>query len=321
MTVAPVQPWPTVAEWTAIGTEISVLVTDGDVLGDARSIVEAELDALDLACSRFRPDSELVALNASSGQTVSVSELLLDAMAAAIRAAELTNGDVDPTLGDALELAGYDRDFSELPSAGDAPFAPAPGPVRRIRLRRRARWREIELGRIRKTIRLPPGARVDLGATAKAFGADRAAAAVHAATASGVLVNFGGDIAIAGAAPEGGWRVRVTDDRSDPSDSAGQTIALQSGGLATSSTTARRWRHGDAVKHHILDPADGEPARTVWRAVSVAAASCLDANTASTASVVRGAAAPAWLEQLELPARLHAADGSVVLVGGWPEGL
>jgi thiamine biosynthesis lipoprotein ApbE len=278
--------------------------------------VDAQLRALDESCSRFRDDSELVQLNAAGGRTVLVSRLLLDAMAVAIRAAELTDGDVDPTLAEALELAGYDRDFDELPPpAGDTPLAPPS----RIRVRRRPGWRAIQLDRRMQTIRLAAGVRVDLGATAKALAADRAAAAVWEATGSGVLVNLGGDIRVAGPAPDGGWRVRVTDEPGAGVDGSGQTIALEAGGLATSSTTARRWRHGGELKHHILDPASGEPARPVWRAVSVAAASCLDANTASTAAIVRGERAPAWLEQLCLPSRLVATDGSVVLVGGWPE--
>jgi thiamine biosynthesis lipoprotein len=70
--------------------------------------------------------------------------------------------------------------------------------------------------------------------------------------------------------------------------------------------------------HHIIDPRSGSPVGDTWRTVSVAAASCAEANIATTASLVRALAAPDWLEALGLPARLVSWDGSVVHVGGWP---
>ena len=96
-------------------------------------------------------------------------------------------------------------------------------------------------------------------------------------------------------------------------------IAIHSGGLATSSTAARRWRRGGDVLHHILDPRSGLPAAPVWRTASVAADTCADANAASTAAIIRGEAALAWLAGLGLPARLVAESGAVVTLCGWPE--
>ena len=123
---------------------------------------------------------------------------------------------------------------------------------------------------------------------------------------------------MSGPAPAGGWRIRVTDDhRSDPS-APGQTVSIPSGGLATSSTAVRRWSHAGRTMHHIIDPATGEPARATWRTVSAAAASCADANIATTAALVRGAPALDWLAELGLPARLVAEDGRVQVVGDWP---
>jgi thiamine biosynthesis lipoprotein len=133
-----------------------------------------------------------------------------------------------------------------------------------------------------------------------------------------VLVALGGDISIAGAAPEEGWRVRVTDDhRSEPS-APGQWITLRSGGLATSSTTVRRWVTSSGSAHHLVDPSTGDSANGPWRTVTVSAATCLDANIASTAAIVRGERAVGWLESLGLPARLVGADGSVRHLAGWP---
>jgi thiamine biosynthesis lipoprotein len=182
-----------------------------------------------------------------------------------------------------------------------------------------AGWRTVVLDARARTARLPPGVTLDLGATAKALAADRAAQSAHEAAGCGVLVSLSGDIAIAGPAPPAGWRVRVTDDHRSGFDAPGQWIALRSGGLATSSTTVRRWRHQNFEAHHLLDPATGRPAAVHWRTVSVAAARCLDANIATTAAIVRGARARTWLESLRLPSRLVAADGTVTHAGGWPD--
>jgi FAD:protein FMN transferase len=133
-----------------------------------------------------------------------------------------------------------------------------------------------------------------------------------------VLVGIGGDMAIAGAAPDTGWRIRVTDDHRAGLESPGQWITVRSGGLATSSTTTRRWYAGAESVHHVLDPATGASAAVVWRTASVTAASCLDANIAATATIVRGEGAVSWLESLGLPSRLVRADGTVLHVAGWP---
>jgi len=293
----------------AFASTAIVAVADPARLAIAREAVEGVIADFDLACSRFREDSELSAVNRAAGSAVTVSPLLLDSVRAAVRAAQLTDGDVDPTVGQALIALGYDRDFDEV--AG----APAP---RRVAFAAVAGWRTVEVDRVRSTVRVPHGVSLDLGATAKALAADRAAAAALAAAGCGVLVGLGGDMAIAGPAPAPGWRIRVTDDHRASLDAPGQWITLSSGGLATSSTTTRRWRAATGTVHHVVDPSTGAPADEVWRTVSVSAWSCLDANIASTAAIVRGEEAAGWLESLALPSRLVRGDGSVLHLAGWP---
>ena len=179
-------------------------------------------------------------------------------------------------------------------------------------------WGNIQLDRERRRVRLTHGAQIDLGATAKAWASDRCAEQVAGNLGCGVLVSLGGDVAVAGPPPAGGWRIRVTDDHAAPAAAPGQTVAISSGGLATSSTTVRTWTVGGRRVHHIIDPATGEPARSCWRTVSVAAASCIDANIASTAAIIRGTAAPGWLNAAGLPARLVREDGTVQTTAGWP---
>ncbi|MGO9320925.1 MAG: FAD:protein FMN transferase [Solirubrobacteraceae bacterium] len=301
------------AAWEALGTSAVLRVSDPASLETARAAVERELAAVDEACSRFRADSVLSRVNARAGRWTQASPLLIEALEVALRAAALSDGDVDPTVGGALELAGYDRDWRLLdPPRGE------PEAFLAVTARIRAGWQAIELDRASASVKLPAGVKLDLGASAKAWAADRAAAAAERATGCGVLVSLGGDIATAGTAPAGGWLIRVTDDHRNDHAAPGQTVSIRSGGLATSSTAVRRWSHDGHTMHHIIDPATGAPVRDTWRTVSVAAASCTDANTAATAALVRAQAAAAWLDELGLPARLLDRDGNVTAVGEWP---
>jgi thiamine biosynthesis lipoprotein ApbE len=297
------------ASFEAIGVRAEVLVTDPSALATAVDVVETELRAIDVACSRFRDDSELARLRQANGEPQEISELLCEAIAVALRAAAATSGAVDPTVGGSLKALGWDRDFTLVRSgAGPAQIVLVPA----------AGWQRVRLDRAAGTVTLPAGVELDLGATAKAFAADRCAAAATAACGCGVLVNLGGDVAVAGPAPKRGWRILVTDDHRASRTAPGQTVSVTSGGLATSSTTVRRWSAGGVERHHILDPRTGLPVHETWRTVSVAAVDCAWANTASTAAIALGPAAPRWLEERSLPARLVAADGSVVTTGGWP---
>jgi FAD:protein FMN transferase len=287
------------------------MVTRPQELQAARAIIDAELADIDLACSRFREDSELSRLNRADGAATRVSALLAEALEVALRAARLTDGDVDPTCGRALIELGYDRDFAQISPASTGTF-PTPAPV--------PGWRRIGYEPLLRLVHLPQGVLLDLGATGKAWAADRCAAKAAGKLDCGVLVSLGGDVAAAGPAPAHGWQIRVTDDHAAPGGSPGQTVGIHGGGLATSSTTVRAWPLGAAQRmvHHIVNPATGQPAPSCWRTVSVAAATCVDANTASTAAIIRGQRAPQWLENLALPARLVATDGSVVRTAGWP---
>ncbi|MCU7729464.1 FAD:protein FMN transferase [Actinoplanes sp. KI2] len=303
-------PAPGQLRFPALGTTAALVTEHPDGLAPAGRAVRRVLSAIDRTCSRFRADSEISRLHARAGRPTTVSPLLAEALDVALRAAELTDGLVDPTVGAALRAVGYDRDFA-LIEGGDprppAPSVPAPG---WWRLRREPGSRRFVL---------PRGIVLDLGATAKALAADLAAAAAADAAGCGVLVNLGGDLAVAGPAPAGSWRVAIGDDHLAAERDPAIVVAVTSGGLATSSTTRRRWRRGDRIVHHLIDPRTGDAVAPHWRTASVAAASCVDANTATTAAIVLGADAPAWLSERAVPARLVAVDGRVLTVAGWPE--
>lgn len=294
------------ATWPALGSTAS-LIAEAPVLADARTEVECELAAIDAACSRFREDSELTRVNRAGGRPVAVGPLLLEAVETALSVAVATDGDVDPTVGRTLVLSGYDRDYAALRASRT-----------RLRAVPVAGWRTVTVDRRAGTVRVPAGVMLDLGASAKALAADRAAARAARRVGAGVLVNLGGDVAVAGDPPPGGWRVHACEDHRAGAGAPGQTVRIRAGGLATSSTTTRRWRRGSEQAHHIVDPASGLPAAEVWRTVSVAGARCVDANAASTAAIVRGRSALEWLTGLGLPARLVGHDGAVTVTPGWP---
>ena len=290
-------------EWNRWSTEMHLLVTEDTALNQARQVVDTELDTIEMVASRFRSDSEICVLAGADGDRTAISPVLADLIDAALNAARMTDGDVDPTVGSAMVALGYDRDFAAI-DAGAPRLASVTVP---------ADWTDVDFDG--NSVRLPPGVLLDLGATAKAIAADRCAHLVHQRTGSGVLVNLGGDIATAGPAPDGGWRILVQDTDDDPASRV--TIGSETG-LATSSTRRRRWARSGQALHHIIDPRTGASVDPVWRSVSIAARSCLTANTISTAAIIRGYRAPEWIRSLGVPARLVDRDGSERCLGGWP---
>ncbi len=290
----------------ALGT-VAELVTDAGAVFEASEMLEQELERIDRVASRFRSDSELSRLNSRAGTETEVSIDLFEAIDVALAMAAATEGLVDPTVGAAMSRLGYDRDFSDvvLGVEGDLPPARAvPG------------WSSVSIDRCRGTVGLPEHTALDLGATAKALAADRAARSIHDRLGCGVLVSLGGDASAAGPAPDGGFAIGIADTCTSATTT--ETVSISSGGLASSGIGVRRWRLGSLLVHHIVDPTTGLPAGPCWRTVSASAANCVQANAASTAAMVRGEHAVTWLEGLRLPARLARLDGTVVYTPGWP---
>ena len=301
--------------WTTTA-QVVVQSPDPRALDAAAAAIRRVTADVDRACSRFRPDSELMTRARDLERGCTVSPLLADLMRTALDAAEATDGDVDPTLGAELISLGCDTD--RLPSpprpAGHGDGRRSTSGFPRGTVERGPRWRDVELRGSR--LRVPAGVVVDLGATAKAWAADRAAARAAAASGAAVLVALGGDIATAGEGPAEGWQVLAQDTDEDPA----QVVSLRSGwAVATSSTRRRRWEHDGTPVHHILDPRWGIPAAPLWRSVTVASATCVGANTWSTAAVVRGSRAVRDLSSRGIAARLVAADGTVITTPLWPE--
>jgi thiamine biosynthesis lipoprotein len=299
------------ADDRAFGGSLRVIVTHEVDLAVAKAAVDEVVQSVEVAANRFRDDSELSRLNATPDRDVVISPLLTKLIAASLRGARLTGGAVDPTVGSAMKLAGYDADFAAVPRDGTA---------LELVVSRIPGWQAIVLHEAARTVRVPRGVDLDLGATAKALTSDLAAAAAFSSIGhGGVLVSLGGDISVAGEAPPDGWLIQASEDSSAPIREGEETISIKTGGIATSSTTVRKWTRGGVAIHHIIDPATGLPSDGPWRTATVVARTCVDANIASTAAIVMGQHAAKWLEESGLPARLVDREGSVHRFGGWPK--
>ena len=306
------EPALTMRSFGAIGTTATVVVQEPGAADEAEQLLACELAALDLACSRFRPDSELQSVHANAGRAVTVSALLFEALSVACDAAERTGGAVDPTIGNAIAALGYDADLAEVQTRPPAPRQ-ALGPV--------AGYRHVQRDARHRTVRIPRGVRLDLGSSAKALGADRAAARIAARIGTGTLVSLGGDVAVAGPPPAGGWAIGIARESATPAERVDQVVAIAQGGLASSATSVRTWRAGDRAVHHIVDPRTGDCVDPYWALVSATGSSCVEANLVTTASLVWGERALDELARFGQSVRLVRSDGKVFCVNGWPPEL
>ena len=264
-------------EWfEAMGVDVLV----GGATGAELEEVGLLFEKLDRTFSRFRPESELSRVNAATAEFFAASPMFVRVLALALDAARRTDGLVDPTLGAAIEAAGYDRDFAELTDEERPPTAAAPGSWRHVRVAGPLVFRHS-------------GTKLDLNCVVKGLAVD---AAVQRLAGDG-FVAAGGDVAVRGAAVVG--------------LPGGGSLTLRDGGLATSGTTHRRWRRGGDTQHHLIDPRTGRPSTSPWSEVTVAAGSCLEADVAAKAAFLLGDAGPNWLDERELPGRFRAGDREV----------
>lgn len=281
--------------FAAMGTRVEALL-EAPRSGATRAAlarVREEFERLEGIFSRFRRDSELSRLNEAG--SIEAGPDLRAVVELALAARERTAGRFDPTLHDALVAAGYDRTFHELDEHAAARPAPDPRKARDVSVT----GRRIELG---------PGVRLDLGGIVKGYAADRCARQL--APLGPCLVNAGGDLAVAGSRSEGPWPVAVD------VPSGRLTLAVASGGLATSGRDRRRWRKRGEERHHLIDPATCRPAEGGPLTVTVAAPTATDAEVAAKSIFLAGERAEHEAELLGTPAVIVSADGRARLVGG-----
>jgi FAD:protein FMN transferase len=264
------------------------------VIGGATDAEAARIERLfrarDGTFSRFRADSELTRVNAARGSLVQVSSEFESMLRLALRAAAETGGLVDPTLGDAVEAAGYDRDFAAL-APDPVPAGPA-APGRLSSLRLTAGW-----------LSRPPGLRLDLNGVVKGRTVDDALALLS----GDGFVSAGGDLAVRGAV--------------DAGLPGGDTVRVLGGGLATSGSVKRRWLRAGRLQHHLIDPRSGRPCRSPWLEVTVSGATCLQADVAAKTAFLLGLGGPSWLDSRGLAGRFLFGEGASLANLTWQRSL
>jgi thiamine biosynthesis lipoprotein len=293
------------------GTSIGIWTTEPALLSRLGPWLKTWVERVEAACSRFSPASDLSRANDAAGRPVRVSIELLSAFQAAASMADVTEGLYDPAVGIAVIEAGYDRTFEAVAAEGPGPRGPG---------QLGGGWRRVEVDEEASTIMVPEGYRLDLGGSAKGWAVDVALEGLRSSLLAdypdaGVCISAGGDIAVAGVSPAGGWPVIVSErlDRSIASSEG--YIKLARGAIATSGATARSWSDGRVPGHHIIDPRTGVPGTSRWALVSIFADSCLVADTIATAVWLLDGDAPERLESWGLGARLVDRDGRETLVG------
>jgi thiamine biosynthesis lipoprotein len=289
----------------AMNTDVTFLLVDW-LSNERASQAEAFFHAFESRFSRFLPESELSRLNQRRGLLVQVSQPMQELLLTARRLNRLTQGVFEPAILPQLEAAGYDRSFELLEDRQAVPAAS---------LRRSRSVREMTLLRQERLALLPLGLRLDFGGIGKGYAVDNAARVLRGA--GGFLIDAGGDIYAGGFGPAGGpWRVAVT----DPGDGHEiEVVELVDAAIATSSTRKRRWQHGGASAHHIIDPCTGLPAETGIGSATVIAPSTVLADVFAKAAVILGVEqGSALLDDHHCSGLFVLADGEVIKTSRWP---
>lgn len=229
--------------FSAMGTDCHIVVVGGPK-GLTSAAVE-QVAQLQEKWTRFEPDSEVMLLN-RRGHGI-VSEPTWQLITRGLVGRRITGGRFDPFMAGQMVAIGYDRDFAELELQTAGPAQPA---VRRP---------VVALDRRTRAVRLAPGAELDSGGLGKGLAADLVSAQLMRHGAAACLVNLGGDLRVRGdkGSP---WQIGVDSEAPGPELS----VKLTAGGLATSSSTHRRWQTPAGEAHHLVDPRTGRSLRGRW---------------------------------------------------------
>lgn len=246
-----------------------------------RDVVD-ELERLERCWSRFLPTSDISRihrLGAAGGGALTVDPSTLVLLASMLEGVHVTAGRFDPTVLRAVVAEGYDT--SRVRPDDRCDLDPDAGLAATIEA--------LELDPSTDTVVVPPGLALDPGGIGKGLAADLAVLRLLERGVAGALVGIGGDLAMAGTAPDpAGWLVDV--EHVDPRDGVLCSIAVSGGGVATSSTRSRRWWRDGGERHHQIDPRTSQCSTTDLDAVTVIAPSGWLAEVHATAALAVGSA-------------------------------
>lgn len=259
------------SRFRAMGSDVHLIVVGGrqGLIDDAqRRIVD-----LEQRWSRFIDSSEVCELNRRAGGEVIVSSETALLVVRAIEAWRLTGGGFDPTLLGAVVRAGYDVSFEQIDTDRSRQSSDL-----------LTGCTDIEVHGL--SVRLPAGTGFDPGGIGKGLAADLVIRDLVAGGAEGACVNLGGDLRVSGPNPDGdAWTIALEHPQvSDPV----AMIGLHAGAIATSTTLKRRWDVDGVTRHHLIDPATGEPSETDLDLCTVIAGEAWIAEVLAKAVLLRG---------------------------------
>jgi thiamine biosynthesis lipoprotein len=226
------------------------------------------------------PDTDMVHVNAAAGiAPVRVPDDVFEVIRRAVHYAEISGGAFDPTIGPLVKLWDI--------TGGGPPRVPSRAEIDAVLPL--IDWRDIELDSAARSVFLKrPGMALDLGAIAKGYAADEAAAIIRKAGLKRAIVDLGGNILTFGVKKDKSpWRVGLQ----DPLEERGGYFGVVSGPeqtLVTSGVYEKFFEEDGQRYHHLLSPSDGYPARNGLLAVTIITDNSMDADALSTAVFVLG---------------------------------
>jgi thiamine biosynthesis lipoprotein len=212
----------------------------------------AEFDRLDALLSVWKPESDVVRINAAAGRSpVKVGREAIEVLTTARQLSEWTNGKFDVTFGALAEVWKFDHDQDNRVPPRAEIEARLP----------RVDFRAVQIDERAGTVFVArEGVRVHLGGIGKGYAVERASAILRAAGLLDFMVQAGGDLFVSGRPGDTPWRLGIQDPRGAADDSFA-TIELRDATLSTSGDYERFFVENGRRYHHILDPDLGEPAR------------------------------------------------------------
>ena len=266
-------------EFRAMNTTV-MLAAEGEGAVAGMYVTKTFIDECEQRFSRFLPASELSELNRSAGDWIQISDDLMEMLQLSMKYYTETNGIFDPSILSDLKQIGYDRSMDEIRANG------VRVPTRVSNRTSRPAFHEIGFNLAENRVRLPRDMGIDLGGIAKGWIVEKAAQLLNQYVEV-CGVSAGGDILFIGRPLDGmDWDIYLEDPRS-PTEMLAQ-LHIRSGAVATSSTMKRTWSQGEKIRHHLIDPRTGEPARADWLSVTVISPSVIAAEVYAKAILIAG---------------------------------
>lgn len=261
-------------DFYAMDTVMNITAYGDSDTQDAVNRCVSYINELEADISRTKDSSDVSALNAAAGQTVTLSEQTADVLSNALRLAQETEGQFDPTVAPLSDLWKIGTEDAAVPQQVDIDAAlPAVG------------YQNVSLDSTKATMQA--GAKLDLGGIGKGYAADHVAQILRDAGVESAHISLGGNIYVLGEKDRGvPWTVGITDP--DKKEEYMATLKVSDTSVVTSGDYERYFEQDGKRYCHIFDPKTGYPAETDLRSVTVVSPDSTMADAYTTALFVMG---------------------------------